>query len=100
MKFIKKYENFEDLSKYLIWQAKKIIMMILELTEIAPYHLKFKKLYTFNPSDKILKKIRNESIIIYKDYNKIKRHILYESYDLQSCLDNLDLILNTKKYNI
>jgi hypothetical protein len=101
MKYIKTYEKYnsvDNFKKYIIWQAKKILM-ILQVTEVTEYHLKFNKIYTLDKND-LLKKMKNEKIVIYHDYDKIKRHIIYEDDNLQECIDKLKIITDINKYNI
>lgn len=91
------FENTE-FKKYLVWQAKKIIM-ILEIINIAPYHIKFNKLYYIDNTN-IVKKVKKETLNIFKDYEKIKSHILYEDDDLQTCIEMLKILKDTNKYNL
>jgi len=100
MKYLKTYEKYtsiDNFKKYIIWQAKRTLM-ILQAIEVTEYHLKFKKLYALYNTGEI--KRTNEKLNIFHDFDKIKRHIIYESDDLSDCLERLEILSNSKKYNI
>jgi hypothetical protein len=96
---IKTFEKYtsDDFKSYIIWKSKKIFM-ILSVIQVTEYHLKFKKLYIY--SNGKLEKIRNEKIDIFHNYDQIKRHIVYESDNLQDCIDMLSDIDIAIKYNL
>jgi len=98
---IKTFEKYtsDDFKSYIIWKGKKIFM-ILSVIQVTENHLKFKKLYNYYGNGKI-EKIRDEQAMsIYHNYDQIKRHIVYESDNLQDCIDMLSDIDIAIKYNL
>ena len=118
MKYIKKYEQkkLPKLDKYLVWKDfdKNKIFRLLENTYelrksidgnydiIAVNHL-----YNYNCDSDDLSKITSESNsrtsgLIFDDEieNTINKFLVYQSNDLQDCIDILPILATQQKYNI
>ena len=92
-----------DCKKYVIWQGKRILM-ILKFYLATEYQVGFIKIYTYDVNGlKRVRKMANKTdqrMVIYNDKDKIKRHIVFEDDDLQVCIDKIAFIADVKKYNL
>ncbi len=123
MKYIKKYENSENknvdeygfdlnkidlhrlLKKYFIFYNFQNLLILSQITSNNPFSQKnyWKHIGYFNAktgesltdSDKY--KLKNQT---FRDKKDRPFHIVYESDELQDCLDYLDAIQNQYKYNL
>lgn len=107
MKHLKLFED-EDLVKYIVFNNlnnfNDIQYTIFELSNFqVDYGDKLMsdviKLYYYSKNG-IIKKITPPDYLGEFDYFRLKKSILYESTNLQDCLDKLPLIASKSKYNI
>jgi hypothetical protein len=103
MKYIKAYESTEieymDIKKYLVWEMKQnlIILEVLsnkidavEMKRLFVYHIEYDKL-----------RVASEETFTF-NYEKVKKHVIYDTDDLESILNEevLKPLANINKYNI
>ena len=122
MKYLRLFENLKDklpkLDKYLVWQSSdNDIFTILENTNKVKMSgngdynrykiIPVKHLYDYNLKTDILKVRENlmgggrTSGLIYGDIeNSIKTFLIYQSNDLQDCIDTLKIMSDVNKYNL
>ena len=107
MNYIKMFENFqEDLKKYLILSFFDVLVLVeiinIEYPENSIYKetvVLYKKLYTYrNKIREISKFLKND--LNGKPISEIKSKMVFQSDDLKECIDNLEVIMNTRKFNI
>jgi hypothetical protein len=121
MKYIKLYENLEDpipkeLCKYLVWRDGEYKCNILENTYKVewsgnpgqePYKvIPVLHLYSYNFKNENLEKLEPNSSnrttgLIYDMIDEsMKKSLLYQSNDLQDCIDTVQAMSTSKKYNL
>jgi hypothetical protein len=114
MKYIKSYENIEIPEKYAIlkfgnYDSKEgsfieIYFWIIEIIDIFKKdlyyeYIKFKKIYIYKNDKLVIVEPDNWQILDKPSY-MIKKRMLYQSNNLQECIDMIEPLLNTFKYNI
>lgn len=98
MKHLKYFENKNELKKYLILKDSFDMFYIFEY--ISTYKdILLKRLYNYYSNVNILQKAYP---VDYKTLNirQIKNNLLYESDNLQDCIDKLPTLKNINKYNL
>lgn len=107
MKHLKTYENtitteYEpDLSKYIIWSTPKdspVFYQIVEIISKFEKTARIKILYTYTIEKN---KLTVENMNPYtKEYDIIKKSIVYQTDTLEDALDILPKLNTTQKYNL
>ena len=101
MKYLKYFENKKDLKKYIILKDSLdmfYIFKVLNYMNNADMYI-LRRLYQYfsnvNKTEKIIH-------VDYKTLNirQIKNNLLYESDNLQDCIDKLPTLKNINKYNL
>ena len=106
MKYLKTFESeidFTKLKKYIIVQEKnksqsaKYILNVIEIFKIRQYpdKIKVKQLYSYD--DKLKKEIFTDTFIFEK---MEKYNILYQSDNIEECINILPTLGELNKYNI
>jgi len=107
MKYIKKFENNEDIlniKKYVLWKMKTCII-ILEVNSIDEHFVHMTRLYKYynDPSEYDYNRVTRIDKQKYEfSYSEVREHAIYSSDNLDDCLD-LDLLAASfiaNKYNI
>jgi hypothetical protein len=95
MKYIKSYENTTELKKYVITELIEYYCLD-EITQRDPIELTSK--YICNKDSTIIRIAGNHRYDSTNDY--LQKHLIYTSNDLQDCLDQFQLYMDSKKYNL
>lgn len=108
MKYIKKYESKLNLKKYIAYEGKYGVIIILEVEKIHETYVKFNLLLTYYPSQvshitgKLgeLTKNNKENVTLLKF--EIEKGILYQTDNLNDLLgeDFLRSLKDINKYNL
>jgi hypothetical protein len=102
MRYLKKYEGFDGLKKYIELNLLNLIV-ICELISKPKYqgvdYIQVLKLYTYDTITKTLSKNNEEPTNLIYD-NFMKETIGKQSDDLNELLEPLELESSTNKYNI
>ena len=105
MKYIKKFETNTNLKKYVVWKVGFVLVILEVRSRIVGYekstNIFFERLYIYRP-DANIELLRELTGIYEFSDNEIKEHVVYQSDNLEDCLD-LDLLsalLNSEKYNL
>ena len=115
MKHIKNFESVDlNIKKYIIWDTRigspdNGVLLILEVLDIKHsisegYRIKYSFLYRFRKKDNSLEDMKNSldlnnsDNINYTGYSE--KNIVYQSDNIQECIDMLPLLANTSKYNL
>jgi predicted RecB family nuclease len=114
MKYLKTLEDIFDvppIKKYIIWKNPlthsdgTLIDDKLFLCETEAYamsdKIKISKIYTYKNNK--IEKIKDPEAIYnyeYTDYSSFKKYILYQSDDLEDCLEQIITIEAENKYNL
>ena len=105
MRHLKTYESednsaFSQLKKYVVWKMA-FVFVILKVIEKNEQSAVFKRLYIYNfDTLKIRKAVKIENYNF--DYDQINDHVIYQSDNLQDCIDEeyLSMLNSTTKYNL
>lgn len=105
MKHLKKFEStdiisgYMDIKKYVVWEMTNNLI-ILEVTSIDTDTVHMKRLYIYHVEYNKLRVASEETYTM--SYDTIKEHVVYDSDNLDDCLDEtlLAAIKNTSKYNL
>ena len=109
MRYLKTYEQI-NIKKYAIFSFEKFsgVLMIVEVVDVKDNFVFYKKRYTYRdyygePASRNLR----ETDYLYKDEihkdsidDRFKKRVVYQSDNIQDCIDQLDTIITIKKYNI
>jgi hypothetical protein len=108
MKYIKTYESKLNLKNYIAYEGKYGIILILEIEKLHETYVKFKRLFTYNPSQvsritgKLgeLTKNNNDNVTLLNF--EINKGILYQTDNLNDLLgeDFLRSLKDINKYNL
>ena len=115
MRHIKKFESVDlNLKKYIIWDtvigsSSRGVLLILEVLVIKHsisdgYRIKYSFIYRYHKKDNSLEDMKNSldlnnsDNINYTGYSE--KNIVYQSDNIQECIDMLPLLANTSKYNL
>lgn len=94
--------------KYIIWKTKDELFILKVIKVILGNHGAFgrevensilKKIYSFK--NNIIKKLHKKDRVTLRDIFRLSQeNIIYQSNNLQDCLEKLPIILNSEKYNL
>ena len=99
MKYIKTFEdqnnNNTTLKKYVMWKMSFVIVILENMNDN-----KFKRICIYNPDRNRLLDA-SDSIFPFNE-DEIKEHVIYDSDNLDDCLDLnlLESLFNVDKYNL
>ena len=116
MKYIRTYENIiedekshDKYPKYIIWEfpSKQLLLVsnlsliLIEILRVRGEDFHVKILYYLEYGGEIKKEEDSEPSFILKSIFKVSDdNIIYQSDNLQDCLESLPAILSAKKYNL
>ena len=104
MNHLKLYENYNNIKKYIIWEfpnyhnENRKVSCIFQVIKAEYYFLYVEELYIFD-NNSLIESDKNSKQIRYseREYNE---HVLYETDDLQDCIDMLLMLPYINKYNL
>ena len=98
MKYLKYFENINQLKDYIIFRDfDNIIYIIKILSKAHTLDIPYKKLYRLDNNN--LYELTNDNCY-YHSSIYIKKNALFQSDDLNYCKDNIIQITKIKKYNL
>ena len=114
MKHIKHYEHKkkytpEQFSDYITWLSSDTKIIILKNEHKIEFYLKDKnqpllrvtQIYSYNILNNSIIENSNSKITgLFLDPDTIQNRILYQSNDMQDCIDMIHLISSANKYNL
>ena len=102
MKYLKTFEKFYiGLKKYLIFEAAyDTIFEVVNITPSKINDVEIKSLYYYNKYTKIKELVKTQPYNISYSHSYLSDHIIYQSANLQDCIDKLELREDIKKYNL
>ena len=97
MKYIKTFENKYEFLKYVILKHCGDIFIVKILS--SSWYIIFKKLYKYE-NDELIENDYFDEVKYNYDFEFIINNTLFQSDNLQECIDIIPDILATKKYNL
>lgn len=101
MKYIKKYEKVERFKDYIILNYPSTVVLF-KIKEFSQNTTTLTKIYVYDKQNQKTIELVNMSGENFNqgDTQKLESKILYQSNDLQECIEKLPLLANTMKYNL
>ena len=95
------FDITEKYPKYIIWYTTDGLLLlevikVLRASNIG--NVELKRLYRFK--NNVVQKLNNKYTFRLRDIYEFRENILYQSDNLQDCLEQLPIILDTEKYNL
>ena len=104
MKYIKTQESYElarNFDKYIVWEIRNAIVIFEILNVRFQAKLKRLKLYYDRKTHIEEMTVSNvDSEIYYKTFDDITNGLIYQSDDLNECIEYVTRLNDTKKYNL
>lgn len=102
MKYIKKFENKDSLKKYILISIKDDILSIIEIfnsytNENDELIYQFRSLYRIDEDG--FRKLPNKLKFKIR-YNSIIKSMISQSDSIEELIEQMQLIYNSKKYNL
>lgn len=101
MKYIKKYEKVERFRDYIILNNPSHLLLF-KLKDFSQNTTTVQKLYVYDKQNQKTIELVNMSGENFNqgETQRIEPKIIYQSNDLQECIDRLPILANAMKYNL